>query len=147
MESEQIAVLVGCGDKKSTEREVSWKLYESSYYELKMSAAMCIGIPYTLSAKHKLVSAHTRLDPYDYSEITDEWAKDVADSIPDGYSVCFLASRRYVEPILKYLSDEREVYDPLKQCSGIGEQMGWCKEASKQISNGVDVRGVISDGK
>lgn len=127
------AALVSCGSAKSDVKELSWKLYELSLFEKSWTAAMYLGDPYVMSAKHELVHGTDRLEPYDESlkEKIDEqrfhWGRGVVSDLSDGYDVVvLLGGRLYVGPVRCALEDMRpgvEVCDPYVHTTGNGQQM------------------------
>jgi len=133
-----VAVLVGCGKQKQEDKQPVWKLYTSTYFESKMSAAMVMGHPYIVSGKYGLVSVGERVQPYeetwrDYEmSVRRERAREVVQSLPSRYGeVVLLLGRVYADPIVDALAEMRpsvDVTDPFADCSGMGEQMAWCNE-------------------
>lgn len=130
---ERTAVLVSCGAAKRDNRSVAWKLYESTLFEKSMGAAMMMGEPYIMSAKHGLLNVDERIEPYNetlrnYS--SDEklsWARSL--EIPEHYDkLVLLGGKDYVEPICEVYGDEYEITLPYDDCSGNGQQMAVASE-------------------
>jgi len=125
--------LVGCGASKEDARTAAYRLYTSTYFQRKWAVASYLGDPAICSAKHCLVWAHERLDPYDETlyDYSDEecraWAQGVADSIPDHYEhIVVLAGSVYVEPIVDAV--DRPVTNMFAGCDGIHDQQSTLSE-------------------
>lgn len=137
--------LVGCGSTKKEDKSYSWDLYESDYFQKRMTVAMLIGQPAILSAEHGLLFANERIEPYDedmrekekYQR--DSWALSISSDIPDHFdNVVILAGKKYRNPLSDLLKDNFEVYSPFESddIGGIGDQISWCKGKAEQIVNG-----------
>jgi len=126
---EDTAALVACSNSKRDSRNPGWSLYDSVGFEKSWTAAMVIGHPYVMSAKHGLVDPTERLDPYDKT-LKDytwaekvAWAEDVLAALDDGYqTIVLFGGRDYVEPI-KHVAEEYTIEDPYEGTSGNGTQM------------------------
>lgn len=139
--------ITNCGSDKRDQKSVSWKLYDSLYFESRMSTAMMLGRPFIVSAKHGLVRPSDRLEPYDASMSSleeyekDSWALGIVTKIPPNVdSVYLLTSKAYSKPLKKMLLNQTDVniYDCFVNCSGIGEHKGWCKTVSEKLERGID---------
>jgi hypothetical protein len=138
-------VLVGCGAKKKNKKTYSWDIYESDYFQKRMTLAMLSGTPAILSAKHGFLRVNERIEPYDEDmrekskDEIESWADSVAEDIPASYEeIVILAGKKYRNPLQDILREcGYEVFSPFddEDISGIGEQISWCKEASNLIEN------------
>lgn len=132
------ACLVGCGSKKSDNKDYCWRLYESSYFKQKFSAAMSLGKPYVISAEYGLLSPVDSIEPYDtvISELSESekrvWAKEILSNLPQSYEEVFVfAGKDYVEPLTDISHRYRYNLVPVFQrvgTSGIGEQISVSKK-------------------
>lgn len=152
MSETRTAVLVGCGSSKRDEKCMAWRMYIKNYADWKMSAAMMMGEPYIISAKHGLIPAFQRIETYEESngdksaEELDAWGRDVVRDLPDHYDrVIIFGGRDYAEPVLRHLPDAVEAWDPFDEFGGNGSQMGWCKSAAQSIRSGESVEAVLSE--
>jgi len=144
-------VLVGCADGKRDDKTYAWDLYEGDYFAKKMTVGMLAGTPAVLSAEHGYLPVTKRIEPYDLrlSDLSkderDEWGMEVVDSIPDHFDqIMFLAGAKYRDHVIKYLSDNVEVINPLEGM-GIGSQKGWLKEAAMRLEQGESLDTVLTE--
>jgi hypothetical protein len=98
-------VIISCGSRKASSREIASELYTGSYFALALRAARSL-VPAdrirVLSAKHGLVPLWRQLDPYDLrlghaGSVTDTTVKAQAKAqfITDVDDVMVLAGRDY----------------------------------------------------
>jgi hypothetical protein len=139
-------ILVGCGSVKREEKSYSWNLYESDYFQKKMTLAMLMGHPAILSSKHGVVPVNKRIEPYEdnlrekekYER--DSWALQCANDIPDFYDeIVVLAGKTYRNPLQKMLRQKGfTVYSPFESddIRGNGDQISWCKNKANDIATG-----------
>jgi len=144
--------LVGCGSTKKKSKSYSWDIYESDYFHKRMTVAMLMGQPAILSAKHGLLLANERINPYDEDmrqkseKEKKEWALEVFQSVPDRYTeVVILAGKEYRYPLIDMLKKEVKVFSPFDddEISGIGHQISWCKTTAEKILSGQDIYSIL----
>lgn len=126
------ACLVACGSSKRNGKEPAWQLYDSTLFQKSWGAAMMLGQPYVISAKHGLLHADDRIEPYDETLKNKDdaekrqWAEDIESELSNKYNtVIIFGGRDYVEPIKDVFGTYRDVdvLDPYNGTSGNGEQM------------------------
>lgn len=131
--------LVACSGTKLESRSPSWKLYDSTLFEKSFAAAMVVGIPYIMSAKHGVVGVDERLDDYnetlkDYTvEEKREWAESL--EMPSAETLVLFGGRDYVNPIKEQYGGDYDIIDAYEDCSGIGVQMGVAGDIVEEITN------------
>lgn len=142
----RIACLVQCASSKRQNRDQSWALYNSVNFQKAWTAASLLGDPYVMSAKHGLVSATERLDPYDEylgdksADKKRAWAIDVVETLPDHYDgIVLFGGRDYVEPVKDCIDLETQYnwwFDVYADTSGNGKQMAVCDDISEAVIDG-----------
>ena len=131
--------LVACSGTKLESRSPSWKLYDSTLFEKSFAAAMVVGVPYIMSAKHGIVDVDQRLDYYnetlkDYTvEEKREWAESL--EMPNAETLVLFGGRDYVDPIKEEYGENYDIIDAYEDCSGIGVQMGVAGDIVEEITN------------
>jgi hypothetical protein len=134
-----VGCLVACSGSKVDGRSPAWKLYDSTLFEKSFAAAVAVGVPYVMSAKHGIVAVDDRLDPYNetlknYSaEEKTVWAKEL--EMPSFDTLVLFGGRDYVEPIKEEYGDKHKIVDAYDNCSGIGVQMGVAGDIVEEITN------------
>lgn len=134
-----VVCLVACSGTKLESRSPSWKLYDSTLFEKSFAAAMVVGVPYIMSAKHGIVDVDERLDDYnetlkDYTvEEKREWVESL--EIPSAETLVLFGGRDYVKPIKNEYGGDYDIIDAYEDCSGIGVQMGVAGDIVEEITN------------
>lgn len=126
-------------------------MYDSTYFETKLTTGTYLGDPYIVSAEYGLLELDDRIDPYDttlhdFSDIErSSWASSVVKHLPDAVTeVVLLAGSVYREPIEMVLGERLpnvEVASPFEDTSGIGEQMSVCNDLQidARMGNGPEL--------
>ena len=146
-------VLVGCGASKENKKSYSWRLYESDYFQKRITLAMLLGQPAILSAKYGFVKATERIENYDEDMREKEkheiqsWALTVANEIPNFYDeIVILAGKKYRNPLQSILREDGYiVFSPFDsdEIRGIGDQISWCKKTAEGIETGESAKDLL----
>lgn len=138
----RVASFVACSSSKVDSRTVAYQLYDSTLFQKSFSAAQLIGEPYIMSAKHGLLRASERIDPYDEylgdKTVAEKqsWGEDVVSDIPDTYDcIVLFGGRDYVEPIVDQYDGNASLYDAYKDTSGIGQQLSFAGDVVSEVHN------------
>jgi hypothetical protein len=143
-------VLIGCGSEKQDEKSPARELYTSVYAHKKRDFAETVGDEYAIvSAKHRLLSPSTEVEPYD-SSVTAfskreraEWSERVVgeihqrdwEAVDELWVLMGSDYREFLLPKLRSQLDV-DVYSPFEATSGNGDQMGWITEVVEEFEEG-----------
>lgn len=149
-------VLVGCGAAKcDCDQCEARELYTSNYFKLKRAYAEELGDEWIILSATGPLLPDEIVEPYDLRitrsgfegetepnhDDLESWANDVSvvtntlvEHLDHSVEIVVLAGRTYVEPIRERLEAFEDYHEtvsvrfPFDDTSGIGEQMGWCKQ-------------------
>lgn len=152
--SDHTIVIAQCTDAKQDEPCEAREMYaESDYFRKQRAYAEAVADHWGVqSAKHGLIPARVRIEPYDKSvgDITDTdiWAKWIADKVmfyihrhhlnePDNtITVEVLGGKKYADPLIPELESRGlEVHEPLRGLF-LGERKAKLVELTEQARNG-----------
>jgi hypothetical protein len=138
-------VLIACANKKINQKAKAKEVYVSPLFKLNLAYAQSINPDriFILSAKYGLLSLEQEIEPYNESlnrkpkEQLKKWADKVLEQMKNvninlnNDKIIFLAGQNYRKYLLSSITDHNSPMQGL----GIGKQLKWLKENTKNERN------------